>query len=122
MGRPPSIIEDYREWQRRLERYQTHEVNLDVFCLQEGVSRSTFFRWKRRTKAIRAALVEPIAAHAPTECRSGGQRPWIELTLTNSGTVVPTGCRGDIPSRMARGEDHLRMIFVPARSLPLNSR
>ena len=54
MGRPPSIIEDYREWQRRLERYQTHEVNLDVFCLQEGVSRSTFFRWKRRTKAIRA--------------------------------------------------------------------
>jgi hypothetical protein len=48
MGRPPSIIEDYREWQCRLERYQTHEVNLDVFCLQEGVSRSTFYRWKRR--------------------------------------------------------------------------
>jgi hypothetical protein len=48
MGRPPSVVEDYREWERRLERYQTHEVNLDVFCLQEGVSRSTFYRWKRR--------------------------------------------------------------------------
>ena len=52
MGRPPSIIEDYREWERRLERYQTHEVNLDVFCLQEGVSRSTFYRKRRLDKGI----------------------------------------------------------------------
>jgi hypothetical protein len=48
MGRPPSDLEDYRQWQRRLARYQTTEMNLDVFCLQEGVSRSTFYRWKRR--------------------------------------------------------------------------
>ena len=48
MGRPPSVVEDYREWQRRLERYHTSEASLDVFCLQEGVSRSTFYRWKRR--------------------------------------------------------------------------
>ena len=41
MGRRPSIVEDYREWQCRLERYQTSEASLDVFCLQEGVSRST---------------------------------------------------------------------------------
>jgi transposase len=26
MGRPPSMVEDYREWQRRLERYQTSEA------------------------------------------------------------------------------------------------
>jgi len=32
MGRPPSDLEDYREWQRRLERYQTSDVNLDVFA------------------------------------------------------------------------------------------
>jgi hypothetical protein len=48
MGRPPSDLEDYRQWQQRLARYQTTEMNLDVFCLQEGVSRSTFYRWKRR--------------------------------------------------------------------------
>ncbi len=44
MGRPPSIVEDYLEWQGRLERYQTSETSLDVFCLQEGISRSSFFR------------------------------------------------------------------------------
>ncbi len=64
MGRPPSVVEDYREWERRLERYQTHEVNLDVFCLQEGVSRSTFYRWKRRLdngvpEALQTAAAEP---------------------------------------------------------------
>ena len=32
----------------RLERYQTSEANPSVFCLQEGVSRSTYYRWKRR--------------------------------------------------------------------------
>ena len=48
MGRPPSDLEDYRQWQQRLARYQTTEMNLDVFCLQEGVSRSTFYRWKQR--------------------------------------------------------------------------
>ena len=64
MGRPPSIVEDYREWERRLERYQSHEVNLDVFCLQEGVSRSTFYRWKRRLdngipETLQADVAEP---------------------------------------------------------------
>ena len=48
MGCPPSDLEDYRQWQQRLQRYQTTEMNLDVFCLQEGVSRSTFYRWKQR--------------------------------------------------------------------------
>ena len=41
-------MEDDREWERRLERCQTSAASLDVFCLQEGVSRSTFYRWKRR--------------------------------------------------------------------------
>jgi len=54
MGRPPSIVEDYHEWQRRLERRQSSEASLDVFCLQEGISRSTFFRWKRRLDKLRA--------------------------------------------------------------------
>ena len=33
MGRPPSIVEDYHEWQRLLERHQSSEASLDVFCL-----------------------------------------------------------------------------------------
>ncbi len=67
MGRPPSDLEDYRQWQRRLERYQTSELNLDVFCLQEGVSRSTFYRWKQR---LRDGIPQPLEADS-----SASQQP-----------------------------------------------
>ena len=48
MGRPPSAVVEYHQWKGRLERYQTSSESLNMFCLQEGVSRSTFYRWKRR--------------------------------------------------------------------------
>jgi hypothetical protein len=68
MGRPPSIVEDYREWQCRLERYQTSKASLDVFCLQEGVSRSTFFRWKRR---LDKGIPETLPADATKPKQNG---------------------------------------------------
>ena len=45
MGRPPSDLDDYLDWQERLESYKASGLEVDVFCLQEGVSRSTFYRW-----------------------------------------------------------------------------
>jgi hypothetical protein len=94
MGRPPSVVEDYREWERRLERYQAHEVNLDVFCLQEGVSRSTFYRWKRRLdngvpEALQTAAAEPehngstAALFLPISLKKSR----IEMELPNGGVV-----------------------------------
>ncbi len=50
MGRPASDVDDYLEWQRRLESFQSSDLDLGMFCLQEGVSRSTFYRWKDRLK------------------------------------------------------------------------
>jgi hypothetical protein len=94
MGRPPSVVEDYREWERRLGRYQAHEVNLDVFCLQEGVSRSTFYRWKRRLdngvpEALQTAAAEPEqngstdALFLPISLKKSR----IEIELPNGGVV-----------------------------------
>jgi hypothetical protein len=94
MGRPPSIVEDYREWERRLERYQTHEVNLDVFCLQEGVSRSTFYRWKRR---LDNGIPETLPADAAEPEQTGStdalflpislKKSRVEIELPNGGVV-----------------------------------
>ena len=94
MGRPPSMVEDYREWQRRLERYQTSEASLDVFCLQEGVSRSSFYRWKRR---LSGGIPEPPEADS-TECRQSEsteslflpislKTSRVEIELPNGGVV-----------------------------------
>ena len=94
MGRPPSIVEDYREWERRLERYQTHEVNLDVFCLQEGVSRSTFYRWKRR---LDNGIPEMLQTDAAEPEQNGStealflpislKKSRVEIELPNGGVV-----------------------------------
>ena len=85
MGRPPSVVEDYREWQRRLERYQTHEVNLDVFCLQEGVSRSTFYRWKRRLDNGIPATLQADAA----ETSKFGRRAEFRMIVTRGQLFPP---------------------------------
>jgi hypothetical protein len=50
MGRPECGVDDYHEWQRRLESYESSDLDLNLFCLQEGVSRSTFYRWRDRLK------------------------------------------------------------------------
>jgi len=94
MGRPPSIVEDYREWERRLERYQTHEVNLEVFCLQEGVSRSTFYRWKRR---LENGVPETLHTDAAESEQTGStdalflpislKKSRVEIELPNGGVV-----------------------------------
>ena len=45
MGRPPSVVEDYREWERRLERYQAHEVTNEarnVFVVS--------FKWPKKSR------------------------------------------------------------------------
>jgi hypothetical protein len=88
------MVEDYREWQRRLERYQTSETSLDVFCLQEGVSRSTFYRWKRR---LNKGIPESLTAD-PVESEQIGstdslflpislKKSCVEIELPNGGVV-----------------------------------
>ena len=45
MGRPPGDLDDYLDWQERLEGFKASGLSIDEFCLQEGVSRSTYYRW-----------------------------------------------------------------------------
>ena len=41
MGRPASDLDDYLEWQQRLENQKASGLSIDDFCLQEGISKST---------------------------------------------------------------------------------
>ena len=62
MGRPPSDLDDFREWQLRLESYKKSDLDVGLFCLQQGVSRSSFYRWKRRLEDGTLESVESQAA------------------------------------------------------------
>ena len=78
MGRPPSDLDEYLDWQERLESFRASGLSIDVFCLQEGVSRSTYYRWVDRLKqgipeemvAEEAAREHAESSGRPRSCRS----------------------------------------------------
>lgn len=121
MGRPPSAVEEYREWQGRLERYQTSEVNLDVFCLQEGVSRSTYYRWKRRLQdgvpdSLEADSAEPEQVRSkeslflPISLKTSR----VELELPNGGAVrLPSDVSKEVLVAVLRVVGSLRPWKAP---------
>ena len=82
MGRPPSDLDDYLDWQERLENYKASDLEVDVFCLQEGVSRSTFYRWVDRLKdGIPESMVDEKAARERAE---SGQAVFVPISLKAS--------------------------------------
>ncbi len=82
MGRPPSDLDDYLDWQERLESYKASGLEVDVFCLQEGVSRSTFYRWLDRLKdGIPESMVAEKAARGRAE---SGKAAFVPITLKAS--------------------------------------
>ena len=82
MGRPPSDLDDYLDWQERLESYKASGLDADAFCLQEGVSRSTFYRWVDRLKdGIPESMTAEKAAREKTE---SGEAAFVPITLKAS--------------------------------------
>ena len=86
MARPPSDLDDYLDWQERLENYKASGLEVDVFCLQEGVSRSTFYRWVDRLKdGIPESMVSENAAQERAE---SGEAAFVPITLKASPVEV----------------------------------
>jgi hypothetical protein len=82
MGRPASDLDDYLDWRERLESYKASGLEVDVFCLQEGVSRSTFYRWLDRLKD---GIPEPMVAEkAAREKAESGEAAFVPITLKAS--------------------------------------
>ena len=82
MGRPPSDLDDYLEWQQRLENQKASGLNIDDFCLQEGISKSTFYRWAER---LRDGIPEMIAGEkVDREKIESGNAAFVPITLKAS--------------------------------------
>jgi hypothetical protein len=87
MSRPPSDLDDYLDWQVRLESHKNSGLELDTFCLEEGISKTTFYRWTERLKdgIPKAMLAEEEArkkaAHKKT---TAGKAAFVPITLKAS--------------------------------------
>ena len=98
-GRPGPTLDDYLHWQERLKERGTSGLSIGEFCLDEGVSRSTFYRWVRRIQeGIPASVKEEGEAPTLVELRKPKFLPVtlaasaVEIELPNGGSVkVPMG-------------------------------
>jgi len=82
MGRPRSDLDDYLDWQERLESFKASGLSIDEFCLQEGVSRSTYYRWVNQLKD---GVPESMAAEkAAWEKAESGEAAFVPITLKAS--------------------------------------
>ena len=99
MGRPPAGLDEYLDWKQRLEGHKASGLSLDVFCLQEGVSKSTYYRWVDQLKdGIPESLIAEEAARQQAESNPATFLPVslkaspIELQLPNGGVLrLPLG-------------------------------
>ena len=121
MGRPPSDLDEYLDWQTRLESIEASGLDIGVFCLQEGVSRSTFYRWVHRLKhgipksmsaekAARQRAESGEAAFVPITLKASP----VEIELPNGGIVrLPLGVGQAVLVEVIRAVGALRPWKAP---------
>ena len=98
-GRPSPGLDDYLYWQQRLENREASGLSIDEFCVDEGVSRSTFYRWVQRLgDGIPDAVKEQGASLTLAEMAEPKFLPVsvtaspVEIELPNGGLVrLPVG-------------------------------
>ncbi len=122
MARPPSGLDEYLDWQERLESYKASGLEVDVFCLKEGVSRSTFYRWVGRLKeGIPESMVAEKAARERAESAEGAafvpislKASPVEIELPNGGIVrLPLGVGQAVLVEVIRAAGALRPWKAP---------
>jgi hypothetical protein len=122
MARPPSDLDDYLDWQERLESFDASDLTLEVFCLKEGVSRSAFYRWKDRLRdGIPEPIVDEKAAQDRAELAEGAafvpislKASPVEIELPNGGIVrLPLGVGQAVLVEVIRAAGALRPWKAP---------
>lgn len=99
MGRPPSDLDDYLDWQQHVEGQKTSGLSVDEFCAREGLTRSSFYRWMRR---LRDGIPDSVAAEEKPPVEAEVVRPNflpvslkaapVEIELPNGGVIrLPVG-------------------------------
>jgi hypothetical protein len=98
-GRPSPGLDDYVYWQERLAGRDASGLSIDEFCVDEGISRSTFYRWVQRLKAgIPEAVQKEGGSLTLAEIAEAKFLPVsvtaspVEIELPNGGVVrLPVG-------------------------------
>jgi hypothetical protein len=91
MGRPPAGLDEYLDWQRRLDSQKASGLSIDLYCLREGVSKTTFYRW---IKQLQDGIPESrLAEEAARNQAESGDALFLPVSLKASPVdiVLPNG-------------------------------
>jgi putative transposase len=81
------------EWREIMERFECSDLGVEPFCQREGLSLSSFWRWRRLLRSTGEAIpAERVPETGPSFVEAGvlnlsGAGPW-ELTLELGGGLV----------------------------------
>jgi transposase-like protein len=114
-GRPGPTLDDYLYWQERLQERGAGGLSIDEFCLDEGVSRSTFYRWIRR---IQEGIPESVKeeGEAPTMAELSEPK-FLPVTLTASPVEIALPNGGSVRILVGVGEAVLVKIIEAVGTL-----
>jgi transposase-like protein len=102
-------------WQERLTGRGASGLSIDEFCLDEGVSRSTFYRWVRR---IQEGIPESVKEEGEAPTLAEFTEPkFLPVTLTASPVEIELPNGGSVKVPVGVGETVLVKIIEAVGTL-----
>ena len=117
-GRPPASLDEWLDWQQRLESQKASGLSVEVYCLQEGVSRSTFYRWQQQLKnGVPAALLEEEADRQRAESEDVSEATFLPISLQASPVEIELPNGGIVRLPLGVGQAALIAVIEAAGTL-----
>jgi transposase-like protein len=117
-GRPAAALDDWLDWQQRLASQKASGLSVEVYCLQEGVTRSTFYRWQQQLKnGVPAALLEDEADRLRAESEEAGETVFLPVSLQASPVEIELPNGGIVRLPLGIGQAALVAVIEAAGTL-----
>ena len=117
-GRHPASLDDWLDWQQRLASQKASGLSIEVYCLQEGVSRSTFYRWQQQLKnGVPATLLEDEADRQRAESEEVSEATFLPVSLQASPVEIELPNGGVVRLPLGVGQAALVAVIEAAGAL-----
>jgi len=113
-GRPGPTLDDYLYWQERLKGRGASGLGVDEFCLDEGVSKSTIYRWIRR---IQEGIPESVKEEGRAPTLVERKPKFLPVTLAASAVEIELPNGGSVKVPLGVGEAVLVKIIETVGAL-----
>jgi hypothetical protein len=111
-------LDEWLDWQQRLECQQASGLSVAMYCLQERVSLSSFFRWQRRLKSgVPASLIEDEADRQRAESEESDETTFLPISLKASPVEIELPNGGVVRLPLGVGQAALVAVIEAAGTL-----